>query len=198
MSGIQSPPPNAIPCLRHPRKETRLRCTECNVPICPQCMVMYEVGFKCPGCAKKRPSHAQQVDARHYLIGVAGGLITGNAYGWLFPRLSATTASFQFLGVPVLNWLLSYSLGQLAGRLIQQLLRFKHQTILTGFVLCFAMAGLALSPFLQALQGAWELIWSAINTSGETSVELFLLGPGLNLLSAVFFLRGMLQPLKSP
>jgi hypothetical protein len=161
-------------------------------------MVMYEVGFKCPGCAKKRPSHAQQVNARHYLICIFSGLIAGHAYGWLFPWLIAILGAFRFFGIPVLCWLLSYALGQAAGRLSQRLLRFKYQSVLIGISLLSTIAGLLLSPVLYTLQGAWELIWSAMNVGGGTSVELFLLGNGLNLLSAGFFLRGLIRPLQSP
>jgi membrane associated rhomboid family serine protease len=37
-------------CYRHPDRETGVRCTRCERPICPECMVSASVGFQCPEC----------------------------------------------------------------------------------------------------------------------------------------------------
>ncbi|MET9824333.1 MULTISPECIES: rhomboid family intramembrane serine protease [unclassified Streptomyces] len=50
-------PPDAqsLPgCYRHPDRETGIRCTRCERPICPDCMVNASVGFHCPDCAAGR------------------------------------------------------------------------------------------------------------------------------------------------
>ncbi|MGH3327578.1 MAG: rhomboid family intramembrane serine protease [Streptomycetales bacterium] len=39
-------------CYRHPGRETHIRCTRCDRPICPDCMVSAAVGFQCPGCVR--------------------------------------------------------------------------------------------------------------------------------------------------
>ncbi|MGC9498033.1 rhomboid family intramembrane serine protease [Streptomyces sp. WG7] len=41
-------------CYRHPDRETGIRCTRCERPICPDCMVNASVGFHCPDCATGR------------------------------------------------------------------------------------------------------------------------------------------------
>jgi membrane associated rhomboid family serine protease len=38
-------------CYRHPSRETAVRCSTCERPICTDCMVYAAVGIKCPECA---------------------------------------------------------------------------------------------------------------------------------------------------
>jgi len=37
-------------CYRHPGRETYIRCTRCDRPICPDCMIVASVGHQCPEC----------------------------------------------------------------------------------------------------------------------------------------------------
>lgn len=73
-----------VPCAEHPNVETRLRCSRCGKPICPQCAVRTPVGMRCPDCAGTRA--ASKADpagvARAALAGAAVAVLAG--IGWAF------------------------------------------------------------------------------------------------------------------
>jgi membrane associated rhomboid family serine protease len=86
-------------CYRHPDRETRVSCSSCGRPICPDCMTPTPVGMRCPECASQRtkvvrnptgtPSGFEAFPATYVLIAInvivflvelasgPGGLSTG-------------------------------------------------------------------------------------------------------------------------
>ncbi len=55
-------------CYRHPGRETYVRCSRCDRPICPDCMTSASVGFQCPECMAEgvatRPQATTQLGGR--------------------------------------------------------------------------------------------------------------------------------------
>ena len=39
-------------CYRHPYEAAGVKCTRCDRPICPECMITAPVGFQCPECVR--------------------------------------------------------------------------------------------------------------------------------------------------
>ncbi len=49
------PPPSSTieACYRHPDVQTRVHCSRCGRPICPDCMIPAPVGHQCPTCVEE-------------------------------------------------------------------------------------------------------------------------------------------------
>src|SRR3954463_9784983 len=77
-------PVTAPVCYRHPSKETYVRCTRCERPICPDCMNEASVGHQCPECVAegKRTQRSARTAFGGSAVGSAGyaarALIAGN------------------------------------------------------------------------------------------------------------------------
>lgn len=61
-------------CYRHPDRETGIRCTRCERPICPECMVNASVGFQCPECVNEANRHTAAPRT------VAGGTVAADPF----------------------------------------------------------------------------------------------------------------------
>lgn len=76
-------------CARHPNVETGLTCGRCETPICPKCMVMTDVGGRCPDCAPRRKLPQFEVGPLYLLRGagaaLAAGAVLGALWGLLLP-----------------------------------------------------------------------------------------------------------------
>jgi membrane associated rhomboid family serine protease len=79
-------------CYRHPDRETRVSCSSCGRPICPDCMTPTPVGMRCPECMQQRTRVVQ---------GVGGG---SDGF-WRAP------ATFILIGLNVIAYLIEIGAG---------------------------------------------------------------------------------------
>ncbi|WP_030181725.1 rhomboid family intramembrane serine protease [Streptomyces sp. NRRL S-813] len=110
-------------CYRHPDRETGVRCTRCERPICPECMVDASVGFQCPDCVRagSGTGHAPQASRPRT---IAGGSVAAD------PRLITKL----LIGINLAAFLVQLSLGD----------RFTNR---------FELIGQAYIPLLGGIEG---------------------------------------------
>ncbi|MGW0118895.1 rhomboid family intramembrane serine protease [Streptomyces sp. NPDC003327] len=71
-------PQSGLPhCYRHPGTETGIRCTRCEKPICPACMISASVGFQCPDCVRDGSGTGHAADANQPRT-LAGGKVAAD------------------------------------------------------------------------------------------------------------------------
>lgn len=136
MDHVASSAPDArsVPvCYRHPDRETGVRCTRCERPICPECMVSASVGFQCPECVHGGgPAHqhtpggggAGRTMAAARPRTVAGGPITAD------PRLLTKV----LIGINIALFLVQLAVGE-------------------SFTQRFEVIGQAYTPLIPGVQG---------------------------------------------
>ncbi|MER6735322.1 rhomboid family intramembrane serine protease [Streptomyces puniciscabiei] len=113
-------------CYRHPDRETGVRCTRCERPICPECMVSASVGFQCPECVRGGSGTGHAATASRPRT-IAGGSVTAD------PRLLTKV----LIGVNLAVFLAQIAVGD----------RFTNR---------FELIGQAYTPLLHGVQGIAE------------------------------------------
>jgi membrane associated rhomboid family serine protease len=101
-------------CYRHPDRETRVSCSSCGRPICPDCMTPTPVGMRCPECASQRTKVVRNptgtpgfetAPATYILIGINVvaflAQIASGSGGLFSNRISQFTADFALFGPSV-------------------------------------------------------------------------------------------------
>ncbi|MFD9327346.1 rhomboid family intramembrane serine protease [Streptomyces sp. NPDC060065] len=87
-------------CYRHPDRETGIRCTRCERPICPECRVDAPVGFQCPDCVRSGSGTGHPATAAQPRT-LAGGKIAAD------PRLVTKV----LIGINLAAFLVQQSVG---------------------------------------------------------------------------------------
>ncbi|MEB3286506.1 MAG: hypothetical protein VKJ04_03275 [Vampirovibrionales bacterium] len=195
--------PQAVACSAHPHNTTRLRCSHCETPICPQCMIQTEVGFKCPGCIKSQSSHLFQASPAQFAIALLLSGVIGFGYGLLHPYMFALP--FTIMGVPLLGLILSFFLGTALGKGLLKLLRYKRHPMLRLLASVGFFVGLILGPYQRIILTPLMLMLSGLLgaengnlfSSGTSSIFMWV-NIAANLLLPLLLYRGIMSTLKNP
>jgi tetratricopeptide (TPR) repeat protein len=103
-------PLDTLTCYLHPDRETGLRCTNCDRPICGECATRAAVGQLCPECAKARRPINYQVGGTELLFTGVIALV----YGLLISFVALQALSM----IGFFGFILAFLLGPMAGDLL--------------------------------------------------------------------------------
>lgn len=142
--------PATLHCYIHPGRETGLRCTSCERPICADCVRPAAVGQLCPECARIRRPVNYQVSTGQILLVAVVALI----YGVLVTFL----ASQILLRIGFFGLIVAFLLGPVAGdlliRLTDRLTRSKRGRPMQFAVgACFTIGALPWTTLISLVVG---------------------------------------------
>jgi hypothetical protein len=113
------PAADLLHCYIHPDRETGLRCTNCDRPICADCVRPAAVGQLCPECARIRRPVNYQVSAANLLVAAVTSLLYAVLVTFLASQLLGMVGFFGIL--------IGFFLGPVAGDLLVRLIdRLTH------------------------------------------------------------------------
>jgi hypothetical protein len=95
-------------CYRHPGRETAVSCSNCERPICPDCMVYSPVGIKCPDCGRQPRSALVRLRPQRAARAVAVAIGLGALMGVGIVFLQAVGLFFAL----ILGWLIGIGMGK--------------------------------------------------------------------------------------
>lgn len=105
-------------CICGSGLDTTLRCSKCDRPICPKCMVQTPVGARCPECARLYKLPTYSVSAIHYLVAAAVSVVVALTLGFVWSLAARRVPYFDlnlFLG-PVIG----YVIGEATSRAVNR------------------------------------------------------------------------------
>ena len=124
-------------CARHPKVETRLTCGRCETPICPKCMVMTDVGGRCPTCAPSRKLPQFEISPVYILRGLSAAVAAGAAVGFLWGTLLPGAFGFFIIFIGIgLGYAIAEPIGWATNRKSGPALQV---VAATGVVLAYAV-----------------------------------------------------------
>lgn len=146
-------------CYIHPGRETGLRCTSCDRPICGACATRAAVGQLCPECAKARRPVNYQVSAVDLLIGGTISLFYSAVITFLGLQVLGAINFFGFIVALLLGPVLGDLLVRIVGRATKQKRGRAMQLVISG---CYALGAMPLFGLLLLIGGPGALFSSPV------------------------------------
>ena len=136
-----------VACARDPEVQTALRCSRCDTPICPKCLIQTPVGARCRDCARlaKSPVYTMtgSAAAKAAAASVVGGVVMGLIWGFVLMPFT-----FGFLSIFV-----GAALGWVFTRMLEIVTRRKRGPYVVGF----AVLGIGIAYGIQFLFVPWRV-----------------------------------------
>ncbi|MBB5787271.1 rhomboid family intramembrane serine protease [Jiangella mangrovi] len=167
-SGGSAAPPT---CYRHPDRETYIRCSRCEKPICPDCMIAAPVGYQCPQCVAE---------------GRRGTRQARTALGATRREGNGNIVTLTLIGINVVIWVMGLVIGARGDSILADYARASGTNELA------ARLGLVLGDPSDSFRfGIVDGEWYRVLTATFTHVNVFHIA--LNML-ALYMLGSSLEP----
>ncbi|MBV8086516.1 MAG: B-box zinc finger protein [Chloroflexi bacterium] len=159
-------------CVNHPNVETVVRCSRCEQPICPRCMISTPVGMRCRQCANLHRLPIYELRGRYLwqASGAALGLVlVGSlAFNVLLGALGRSlivAAALYLIGGWAIASLLSVAANRKRGPVLQALaigttILVTQSSLVLGIVLYHRPSTSLFALFLTA--AACVLAWQRL------------------------------------
>jgi len=138
--------PGPLVCANHPKRETLLRCNRCEKPICTECAVLTEVGYRCKECV--RGQQAAYYTGQPHDLPLAGGvsLLLGGIIGALAYLILGRLGFFSLIGAILIGPPVGGAVVEAVRRVVRKR-RSRHMKPVTAlaFLLGVLMAGVVLA-----------------------------------------------------
>ena len=157
-------------CANHRGVETRVFCSDCGKPICPDCMVHAAVGIKCRDCARLPRSARVTLRPDRAARAVVVSLGSGSGIGVVLGLVTAQALVFGLLGTLIAGVLVGMGVGRAT-----LWASGYHRSSSTGWI---AVAGAVLAYVVAA---------GVVAAQFGGSIRFYLVAELLGLLVAAFF-----------
>ena len=161
---------DAVFCARHASVETVLRCSRCETPICPRCLVPTPVGARCPDCAqiRKIPTYNMQGSTLVRAVAAAAGAGLAIGFAWAFFNI----VTYIFWGV-LAGLAIGYAIGEIVSLATGRKAGPPLQAIAVGgVVLAYLVRTGVLMAFSWDLQDLRTDIWGLVVAGIATFVAI--------------------------
>ncbi len=149
----EAPAEEVLHCKNHPGRETLLRCNKCGDPICLDCAVLTDVGYRCKECIRSvQNNYFNALTKDNPIAFIVGFLVTVVAtpiIGFLF-MLPIFRSIF-------IGSIIAFMIGSSAGGILAQIIRKSVGKRRGRKLRYFAMAGIVLGVLIGSFI-AWGVI----------------------------------------
>ncbi|MDA8370119.1 MAG: rhomboid family intramembrane serine protease [Nocardiopsaceae bacterium] len=147
-SASSDPGAQAVPtCFRHPDRETYVRCTRCDRPICPECMREAPVGHQCVQCVAEGQKSVPRTRT------VFGGAVAQRPYVTLALLGLIVVGFLAQAVVPQLTWLLGMWGGMVQGQVVGGVMAGQWYRLITAAFLHGGIVHLLFNGFALFIIG---------------------------------------------
>lgn len=147
-----------VECPRDPGVETALRCSRCEKPICPRCLIQSPVGARCKDCAKVIKSPIYTLNTAHYLraglVAGLGGVAIGAAWIGILVALPVGFGFFSIFIGAGLAWAFTKGMDFATG--------LKRGPV----IVALAIGGILIAWAMQFLVFDTRVAWSGLLAVG--------------------------------